>query len=228
MNLELLRRHEMITGGSSKRTLEPVPMLSPSLTRVCVLVREKAGRAPVLCKTFSHVERAEAFIQERLASGSRQGFLVFWTLPGEPAHHGLADGQLAEVMVLVPEKKSDSVLQFAFPDVGAARAFVQGKFRGRDVTITWALAIRVSADERGNVNLSPSKSPQTSTHELSATVQNDMQEALSFADRARPCEREAEPRQTALTVEVRKVLAVKRWGFVPGAFAGFGSPPGRF
>lgn len=203
-------------------------MLSPSLTRVCVLVREKAGRAPVVCKTFSHVEPAEAFIQERLASGSRQGFRVFWTLPGEPAQDDLADGQLAEVMVLVPEKKADSVLQFAFPDVGAARAFVQRKFRGRDATITWAVAIRVSTDERGNVNLSPSMSPQTSTHELSATVQNDVEEALSFADQAVQCERGAEPRQTALMVEVRKVLAVKRWEFVSGSFAGFGSPPGKF
>lgn len=228
MTLKLLRRDEMITDRSSKRTSGRGLMLSPSLTRVCVLVREKAGRAPVVCKTFSHVEPAEAFIQERLASGSRQGFLVFWTLPGEPAHEDLVNGQLAEVMVLVPEKKADSVLQFAFPDVGAARAFVQRKFRGRDATITWALAIRVSADERGNVNLSPSMSPQASTHELSATLQNDVEEALSFADQAAQCEREAEPRQTALTVEVRKVLAVERWGFVPGAFAGFGSPPGRF
>lgn len=218
----------MIKSGSSKRTSEPVLMHSLSLTRVCVLVREKAGRAPVVCKTFSHVEPAEAFIQGRLETGSRQGFLVFWTLPGEPAHHDLADGQLAEVMVLVRDKKADSVLQFSLPDVKSARAFVQREFPGRDASITWALPIRVSTDERGNVNLSPSTPPDTSAGNLSDTVRTDVEEALSLADRAAHCERTVEAPSTALTVEVRKVLEVKRWEFVPGSFAGFGSPPGRF
>jgi len=219
----------MIKLGSRKRTSEPelVLMHSPALTRVCVLVREKAGRAPVVCRTFSHVEPAEAFIQERLESGSRQGFLVFWTLPGEPTHDDLTDGQLAEVMVLVPEKKADSVLQFTLPDVKVARAFVQREFPGRDASITWALPIRVSTDERGNVNLSPSTPPQTSIGRLSATAQTDVQEALSFADQVARCEGDETP-PTPLTVEVRKVLAVKRWEFIPGSFAGFGSPPGRF
>ena len=218
----------MIKGGSRARAPEPTLVLTPALNRLCVLVREKAGRAPVVCRTFSHVESAEAFIQERRVSGSRQGFLVFWTLPSEPAHDELADGQLAEVMVLVPEKKADSVLQFTLPDVKAARTFVQRQFPGRGASITWALPIRVSTDERGNVNLSPSAPPQSRPQKLCATVETDVQEALSFVDETGQCEGGTEAPPTALTVEVRRVLAVKRWEFVSGRFAGFGSPPGRF
>lgn len=218
----------MLTVGRRNRTSRRVPALSSSRTRVCVLVREKGGRSPVVCKTFSHVEPAEAFIQGRLASGARQGFLVFWTLPGEPAADDLREGQRAEVMVIVPDKDADSVLQFAFADVETARAFVQREYAGRDASITWTVSIGVSTDVRGTVSLSPSTPPQTATAELSVTFQTDVREALSYADEPQPEARTREAFHTPLTVEVRKVLAVKRWEFIPGSFAGFGSPPGRF
>lgn len=216
-----------MTVVSRNRTSRSLATLSPSRTWVCVLVRETAGRVPVICKTFSHVEPAEAFIQGRLATGARQGFLVFWTLPGEPPADRVGGDQPAEVIVLIPEKRADSVLYFAFPDVKTARGFVQREFPGRDASITWAFPIRVSTDERGDVNLSPSTPPQMSTAKLCATVQTDVQEALAFADQATQCDREEVP-PTPLTVEVRKVLAMKRWVFSQGSFAGFRSPPGRF
>lgn len=218
----------MLTVGSRNRTSTRVPELSSSRTRVCVLVREKGGRSPVLCKIFSHVEPAEAFIQGRLASGARQGFMVFWTLLGEPTGEKAAEGQRAEVMVLIPEKKADSVLPFAFPDLKTARAFVQRRYAGRDASITWTVPIGLSTDVRGTVSLSPSTPPETATAEMNATFQTDVQEALSYADEPEPETRIQEAPPTPLMVEVCKVLAVKRWEFIPGSFAGFGSPPGRF
>ena len=212
----------MIIGSRSETTAMDL-QLSPSRARVCVLVRDTDGNSPVFCKTFSHVESAEAFIQGRLERGAKQGFLVFWTLLAEPS----TDGD-AKVVVLIPEKKADSVLQFSFPDLKAARTFVQRKFAGRDAIITWSTPIELHRDERGIVSLSPSTPPHTSASALSATFETDVQEALSFADEPDPSGLSQDAVATPLVSEVRRVLAVKRWEFIPGSFAGFHSPPGRF
>jgi hypothetical protein len=174
------------------------------------------------------VEPAEAFIQARIQRGAKQGFLVFWTLPGEPAIPQASD-QRAEVMALIPERKqADSVMQFAFPDLKAARAFVERKFAGRDAIITWSAPIELNRDERGIISLSPSTPPATAPAELSATFQTDVREALSFADGPEAVDYSDEAPPTPVVSEVRRVLSVKRWEFVPGSFDGFGSPPGRF
>ena len=216
----------MLTVGSRNRTAESgFRRVSPG-ARVCVLVRERAGGA-ALCRNFSHVEPAEAFIQGRLNRQAKQGFLVFWTLPGQPLTDDGSVDERAEVIVLVGEKQSsEMVTQLAFANLKTAREFVDHEYADRDVGVTWSLPITVYRDERGTVALSPSAPPNTGPAELNATFETDVHEALSFAEAGASDRPEDVP--STLVSEVRKVLAVKRWEFVPGKFGGFHSPPGRF
>jgi hypothetical protein len=119
------------------------------------------------------------------------------------------------------------VRQFTFSDLAAARDFVQSRHADRDVTITWSLPVAVHRDARDTITLSPSTAPRTKTAGLSAAAADDVQEAISIAE-AGTEERHEEPPPSPMATEVRKVLEVKRWEFVPGVFAGFHSPPGRF
>jgi hypothetical protein len=216
----------MLTVGSRNRIAEPGFHRPSSGARISVLVRERPGGA-ALCKSFSHVEPAEAFIQGRLNRQAKQGFLVFWTLPGQPVTDEDGLDERAEVTVLVADKQSsDMVRHFTFADLKTARAFVNEKYADRDVGITWSLPITVYRDERGTVALSPSAPPNTGPAELNATFETDVHEALSFAEAGASDRPEDVP--STLVSEVCKVLAVKRWEFVPGKFGGFHSPPGRF
>jgi hypothetical protein len=162
----------------------------PARRLLYVLARDERRESPVLCRTFSHVASAEAFIEQRLKKGKLQGFLAFWAIDSRPSSR-VAGSLVAppEVVVLIHDLRTEEhVRPFTFSDMESAFEFagreaVKGHHVGK-LFVTWAAPVEVRMSSEGSISLSPGVRPQGYGRDFSATLEADIKDALSAAEKA--------------------------------------------
>jgi len=198
--------------------------------RICLLVRG-IDAEPILCKTFSHVEQAEAFIQSRLTTGVKQGFLAFWTREGDATATQTRDHEPIVMVLLHEPENAEFVRPKFFVDMNDADAFLRERFADgtefRHASVQWTLPIKIKMD-KGSVRLSPVTPPEHAFTKLFAEA-TPLQEGPDSGTTDQGGDEEKGFTKAGAVSEVRKVLDVKRWQHAQSdSFSGFGSPRGRF
>ena len=157
-------------GGGSTAVLDreetPEPELIPDnrSPRLMVLVNDAAGFACFKTHIFPDAKSATEFVLYWFRHDS-DGFSAFWALAEEPSSGlGALPGAIAEPLVMIKDdQRVDVVYSFSFVDMESAQAFVHDEIEnGADpaqITLHWAVPVRLTTDARGTMMLTPSVPP---------------------------------------------------------------------
>src|SRR5438034_7323713 len=155
-------------GGGSPTVLEldqtPEPEIAPDndSPQLMVLVNDASGFACFKTHTFPNAQAATEFILFWFRNDT-DGFSAFWAMTREPQSH-TPSGTIAEPLVMIKDaQRVDVVYSFSFVDRESAEAFVHDEVEnGTDfgqITVYWAVPVRLVTDALGRSMLTPSVPP---------------------------------------------------------------------
>src|SRR5438093_4787102 len=155
-------------GGGSPTVLEleqtPQPEIAPDndSPQLMVLVNDASGFACFKTHTFPNALAATEFILYWFRNDT-DGFSAFWAMTEEP-QSDTPSGAIAEPLVMIKDaQRVDVVYSFSFVDRESAEAFVHDEVEnGTDfgqVTVYWAVPVRLVTDALGRSMLTPSVPP---------------------------------------------------------------------
>jgi hypothetical protein len=161
----------------------------------------------------------------------RDRLIAFWALSRRPADR--EDGPVeAEALVLVRDHRdAELVSPFSFVDMESAFDFIRHEMRcGLDpslVVLLWAVPATVETTVFGDVRVAPERAPEM--EQPMKVLWNERSSRPAEAGSPRPSE-PARPRSQveALLSDVASALRSPSGDEPKPAFAGFGSPEGRF
>jgi hypothetical protein len=160
-------------GGGSTAVLEreetPEPdVIQDNSPRLMVLVNDASGFACFKTHTFPDAQAATDFVLYWFRHDT-EGFTAFWAMTEEPLPaQGGPSRAMAEPLVMIKdEQRVDVVYSFSFVDIESAQAFIQDEVKnGADpaqITLYWAVPVRLESDALGCSILTPSVPPAAFT-----------------------------------------------------------------
>ncbi len=192
-------------GGSTailerEETPEPEVVADNDSPQLMVLVNDASGFACFKTHTFPNAQAATEFILFWFRNDT-DGFSAFWAMTREPQSH-TPSGTIAEPLVMIKDaQRVDVVYSFSFVDRESAEAFVHDEVEnGTDfgqITVYWAVPVRLVTDALGRSMLTPSVPPRVVAAEETEADTADMwaaQEERAVEPVAEP-DPAAEPRR---------------------------------
>ncbi len=147
-----------------EETPEPEVVPGNNGPRLMVLVNDAAGFACFKTHTFPDAQAATDFLLYWFRLDT-EGFTAFWAMTEEPmpAQGGLSRAIAEPLVMIKDEQRVDVVYSFSFVDIESAQAFIQDEIKnGADpaqITLYWAVPVRLESDALGNSILTPSAPP---------------------------------------------------------------------
>jgi hypothetical protein len=171
-------------GGGSTAVLDreeaPEPALPDnSSPQLMILVNDASGMACFKTHTFPDAQSATEFILYWFRHDT-DGFSAFWAMTEEPRSGvDTVSGAIAEPLVMIKDAhRVDVVYSFSFVDIESAQAFARDEVgNGTDlgqITLYWAVPVRLATDARGETMLTPSVPPGAVSEEGIETETIDM------------------------------------------------------
>ena len=172
-------------GGGSTAVLEregtpqPVAVPDDESPQLMILVNDASGMACFKMHIFPDAQSATDFVLYWFRDDA-DGFSAFWAMMEEPTSaDGTPAGAIAEPLVIIKDaQRVDVVYSFSFIDIESAQEFVRDEVEsGTDaeqITLYWAVPVRLVADARGTSMLRPSVPPGVAVEEESEAETADI------------------------------------------------------
>lgn len=210
----LARRRETtrIEEITRPETAEPEPA-RPFL----ILAPDACGPAARRLHTFPDSNSAADFIRFWFPACYRRGLAACWTLPD-----GI-EGPSEALVLVRDEADRDIVYPFSFSDMDGALSFAREEAESgldlRRVLLLNVLPVNIKSSSEKVVEIFPPQQPQAPRPPEMPFIElidgeEQTADGLRYSD--------------DIAAMVQEVLRVRRWAPRAEAFAGFGSPPGRF
>jgi hypothetical protein len=211
--------------------IEDTARAHPDLPPLVLLSDDAAGPSVRRLTCFPDAAAASGHIDFWYPPEHRDRLIAFWALSRKPAERD--DGAVeAEALVLVRDHRDPELVSpFSFTEMSDAHDFIRQEMsRGLDpslVVLLWAVPATVETTVFGDVRVNPDRAP-----ELEQTMRilwNERCGRPAVAGSPRPSET-ARPRSQveALLSDLANALRTGNSDEPRPAFAGFGSPEGRF
>jgi len=203
----------------------------PDLPPLVLLSDDAAGPFVRRMTFFADAAAASEHVDFWYPPEHRDRLIAFWALPHKPAER--EDGRVeAEALVLVRDHRDPELVSpFSFTEVTAALDFIRHEMRrGLDpslVLLLWAAPAAIETTVFGDVRVVPERAPKM--EQPMKVLWNERGGRPAEAGAPRPSE-PARPRSQieALLSDLAGALRSGTSDEPRPAFAGFGSPEGRF
>ncbi|HSP54958.1 MAG TPA: hypothetical protein VLS25_05165 [Dehalococcoidia bacterium] len=207
---------------------EPAPGAPPQLPPLVLLSDDAAGPSVRRMTAFPGPAEVCEHVDFWYPPEHRDRLIAFWALSDRPVERA-EDIPEAEALVLVRDHRDPALVSpFSFMSMGEAMTFVRDEMRyGLDpalVIVVWAVPVRIVTSVFGDVRVSPGRPPQV---ERPLQVLWNEKGPRPPAAPARPA---AAPKSQIeeLLGDLAAALHPRPADELRPAFAGFGSPEGRF
>ena len=147
--------------------------------QLMVLVNDASGMACFKTHTFPDAQSATDFLLYWFRDDT-DGFSAFWAMTEEPTRDdGTPAAVIAEPLVIIKDaERADVVYSFSFVDIESAQEFVRDEVdSGTDaeqITLYWAVAVRLATNAQGQSMLRPSVPPGVVVEEESEAETADI------------------------------------------------------
>ena len=147
--------------------------------QLMVLVNDASGMACFKTHTFPDAQSATDFLLYWFRDDT-DGFSAFWAMTEEPTRDdGTPAAVIAEPLVIIKDaERADVVYSFSFVDIESAQEFVRDEVdSGTDaeqITLYWAVAVRLATNAQGQSMLRPSVPPGVAVEEESEAETADI------------------------------------------------------
>lgn len=204
----------------------PLPALPP----LVLLADDAAGPAVRRMYRFEDVTVAAEHIDFWHSPEDRGNLIAFWALGSAP----IATEEIeTEALVLVRDHRdAELVSPFSFVDMESAMGFVRYEMARRLdpslVSVCWAVPVTVETTVFGTIRLSPERMPEIERPMQVLWQERGKPEAVPAAPRPEPAAERPKSQLEGLLLELASALGGRTSDGPRPAFAGFGSPEGRF
>ncbi len=221
-------------GGKGQKPdpdIDDAARVQPELPPLVLLSDDAAGPSVRRMTYFADAASACGHVDFWYPPEHRSRLIAFWALARKPAEREGGPAE-AEALVLVRDHRDPELVSpFSFMDMAAAFDFIRQEMRcGLDpslVVLLWAVPAAVETTVFGDVRVIPERAPEM--EQPMKALWNERGGRPSPEGSPRPAE-PVRPRSQveALLSDLANALRTGKSDEPKPAFAGFGSPEGRF
>lgn len=223
-------------GGKGQKPdpdIDDTARAQPGLPPLVLLSDDAAGPWVRRMTQFPDAAAAGEHVDFWYPPEHRSRLIAFWALTRKPAQ--CEDGPVeAEALVLVRDHRDPELVSpFSFMDMAAAFDFARGEMRcGLDpslVVLLWAVPAAVETTVFGDVRVIPERAPEMEQPLMKVLWQERGKPgAAPVAPRPEPAAQRPKSQIEGLLQELATALGGRTSDGPRPAFAGFGSPEGKF